>query len=72
MFCHDFIRDFESQYPEVKWSSVEEDIFSMFKSAFKMAVSKEPPCGIGHSPQSRAMYASDLMLAWETDKVRIR
>lgn len=28
----------------------------------------DPPQGIAHSPQSRAMYACDLMLKWNEEK----
>ena len=37
----------------------------MFKEMFEGATSLKPPCGIAHSPQSRAMYAADLMLSWK-------
>ena len=39
----------------------------MLKEMFEGATALEPPCGIAHSPQSRAMYAADLMLSWEND-----
>ena len=39
-------------------------IFTMFKELFGAACSKPPPLGIPVSPQSRAMYAIDLMLDW--------
>ena len=65
MFCHDFVKEFERQYPEHCWQTVESAIFQMFKDIFKSAVSVPPPCGIAKSPQSRAMYAADLMLSWE-------
>eukprot|EP00095_Tigriopus_kingsejongensis_P012092 snap_masked-scaffold702_size109376-processed-gene-0.1 protein:Tk12092 transcript:snap_masked-scaffold702_size109376-processed-gene-0.1-mRNA-1 annotation:"tubulin--tyrosine ligase-like protein 12" len=67
MFCQDFIKDFEAQNPGVSWKSVETSIHAMLKQVFEAAVSKSPPSGIARSPQSRAMYASDLMLAWEKD-----
>jgi len=67
MFCHDFIKMFESQYPSFSWETIQKDIFNMIKSVFKSAVAKPPPCGIADSPQSRAMYATDLMLSWDTD-----
>merc|ERR1711874_134478 len=67
MFCHDFVKLFEAQYPSFSWEKVQRDIFSMIKSVFTAAVSLPPPCGIADSPQSRAMYATDLMLSWETD-----
>ena len=35
---------------------------------FEGATSLPPPCGFGTSPQSGAMYATDLMLSWDTDK----
>ena len=31
MFCQDFVRDFEAQYPQISWASVEQSIFKMFK-----------------------------------------
>ena len=67
MFCHDFIKEFEAQYPDFSWKKVEQDIFKMFKGALLGASAKEPPCGIGHCPQSGALYAVDLMLNWEKD-----
>ena len=39
----------------------------MFKELFSAACSKPAPFGIPVSPQSRSMYAIDLMLDWETD-----
>ena len=65
MFCHDFVQKFETQYPDTKWDDVEAAIFKMFKSMFEGATMLDPPRGIAHSPQSRAMYAADLMLSWE-------
>ena len=67
MFCNDFIKKFEDQYPDFKWKDVEQSIFKMFKEMFEGATALEPPCGIAHSPQSRAMYAADLMLSWENE-----
>jgi tubulin--tyrosine ligase-like protein 12 len=61
MFCHDFIKKFEEQYPGFKWDKIELDIFSMFKEVFEGACKLPPPSGIAHSPQSRSMYACDLM-----------
>ena len=68
MFCTDFIRQFEEQYPEVSWKEVESRIFGMIKSVFECSVRLPPPCGVAPSPQSRAMYATDLMLAWDVDE----
>jgi tubulin--tyrosine ligase-like protein 12 len=68
MFCHDFLCKFEEQYPAFKWSDIEREIFAMFRSLFEASVMKRPPSGISSDGQSRAMYAADLMLAWEEDK----
>ena len=65
MFCDDFIKQFEGQYPDTRWEDVQNAIFKMFKEMFEGATSLKPPCGIAHSPQSRAMYAADLMLSWK-------
>ena len=68
MFCHDFIEAFDQQNgPQHKWSQVESKIYFTLKSAFECAASKPPPLGIGHNPQSRALYGVDIMLKWRTD-----
>lgn len=67
MLCDDFVVKFEKQYPSVTWKEIEEKIFSMFKEMLIAASSKMPPAGIANSPQSRAVYAADLMLAWQAD-----
>ena len=41
------------------------DIFTMFRELFEAASSQPPPRGINPNPQSRAMYAIDLMLSWD-------
>ncbi|XP_054262402.1 tubulin--tyrosine ligase-like protein 12 [Macrosteles quadrilineatus] len=68
LLCSDFIREFNIQYPDNQWSQVEPTIFSMMKDIFEAASNKNPPCGIGKSPQSRALYAADLMLATNGDQ----
>ncbi|XP_049812648.1 tubulin--tyrosine ligase-like protein 12 [Schistocerca nitens] len=67
MLCDDFVVKFEQQYPSVSWKEIEEKIFSLFREMLSAASSKMPPAGIAYSPQSRAVYAADLMLAWQTD-----
>jgi len=67
MFCPEFIRLFEEQNPGFTWEDTQKQIFNMIKGVFVGATSVPPPCGIGASPQSGAMYATDLMLAWDTD-----
>eukprot|EP00096_Caligus_rogercresseyi_P006630 TRINITY_DN2326_c0_g1_i1.p1 TRINITY_DN2326_c0_g1~~TRINITY_DN2326_c0_g1_i1.p1 ORF type:complete len:534 (-),score=108.36 TRINITY_DN2326_c0_g1_i1:98-1699(-) len=69
MFCTDFIKDFESQYPDAKWNSeVQPRIFKMLREVFEGAIGQDPPGGLGISPQSRAMYAVDLMLDWKHEE----
>lgn len=63
LLCADFIREFNIQYPDNEWSTIEPKIMAMFKLVFECAIQKEPPCGIGRSPQSRALYAADIMLS---------
>lgn len=72
MLCHDFVREFELQYPNYEWKKVERNIFSMLHEVFVAATSKNPPCGIAHNPQSRALYAADIMLVWNKDENRSR
>ena len=70
MFCHDFIKRFEEQNEGFSWKNVQADIFRMFRELFEAACAKDPPAGIAKSPQSRAMYAADLMLSWEDGKMQ--
>jgi tubulin--tyrosine ligase-like protein 12 len=65
--CHEFVEEFQHQYPEHKWDDIEGKIFNMLGELLVAATSRDPPCGIAHSPQSRALYAADIMLAWRTD-----
>ncbi|CAH4038070.1 unnamed protein product [Pieris brassicae] len=64
LLCDDFKRVWSEQYGDFKWSEVEKSIFEMFKNLFEAATSKPPPFGIAQSPQSRALYAADIMLSW--------
>lgn len=72
MKCDEFLSEWSEQYPDVPWKEIEDQIAQAFKELFQAAVSKPPPCGIGRSPQSRAVYAADVMLAWENDKMQIK
>ena len=45
MFCHDFIKKFEDQYPAFKWNSVQSQIFEMLKEVFQGACQLAPPRG---------------------------
>lgn len=63
----DFMPIFNNQYPEFGWEDTEKKIFAMFRSLFLAATSKPYPKCIAPSPNSRAMYAADLMLKWTKD-----
>nr|CAD7402405.1 unnamed protein product [Timema poppensis] len=66
--CDEFIEDFQMQYAGHQWEMLEKKIFSMFLEILEAATCKQPPLSIGHNPQSRALYAADIMLAWRTDE----
>ncbi|CAN2387258.1 Tubulin--tyrosine ligase-like protein 12 [Pristimantis euphronides] len=65
--CNEFITMFEKQYPEHPWKSIEAELFKTFGELFQAATSKPAPLGICDYQCSRAMYAIDLMLKWDTD-----
>lgn len=64
MKCEEFLEQWKVQYPKHPWESVEADICDMLKEVLQGATKVGPPCGIAASPQSRALYAVDLMLEW--------
>jgi len=68
MYCNEFIQLFEQQNPGFNWKEVESSIFQMIKGVFEGATSLPPPAGIGNCPQAGAMYATDLMLAWDRNE----
>ncbi|XP_045869083.1 tubulin--tyrosine ligase-like protein 12 [Meles meles] len=61
----EFIPEFEKQYPEFPWKSVQAEIFQAFTELFQVACAKPPPLGLCDYPSSRAVYAIDLMLKWD-------
>lgn len=64
--CANFIVEWENQYPDYPWKTyVEPKILSVLREIFEAAVAQPPPKGIAQSPQSRAVYAADLMLEWK-------
>ncbi|XP_063784997.1 tubulin--tyrosine ligase-like protein 12 [Pseudophryne corroboree] len=65
--CEEFVTMFEKQYPDYPWKSIEAELFKTFGELFRAAASKPAPLGIGNYPSSRAIYAIDLMLKWDTD-----
>ncbi|XP_050392329.2 tubulin--tyrosine ligase-like protein 12 isoform X1 [Patella vulgata] len=64
----EFIPMFNEQYPDHPWAGIEQEVFQMIRELFTAATSLPPPRGIPPSPQSRSMYALDLMLSWETNE----
>ncbi|KAM9313185.1 tubulin--tyrosine ligase-like protein 12 [Gastrophryne carolinensis] len=66
--CDEFITLFERQYPDFPWQSIQAEIFKSFGELFQAACSKPAPLGICDYSSSRAIYAIDLMLKWETDQ----
>jgi len=65
MVCEDFVPEFEKQNPGILWKDVEQQIFSALREVFEAASSVGPPRGLAANPQSRALYAADLILAWD-------
>ncbi|KAK6482752.1 tubulin--tyrosine ligase-like protein 12 [Huso huso] len=63
----EFIPLFEKQYPDYPWKDVQEKVFKSFAELFQVASSRPAPFGICDYPSSRAVYAVDLMLKWDTD-----
>lgn len=68
--CEDFLEEWKDQYSEFPWEDIENDICDMLKAMFIAATKERPPKGICPSPQSRALYAADVMLALEDGKVQ--
>lgn len=69
--CAEFIVQWENQYPDYLWETyVEPKILSVLREAFEAAISEPPPRGIPESPQSRAVYAVDLMLEWRDSEMQ--
>lgn len=64
MLCEEFKTAWQEQYPAHCWAGVEQSIFDMLKEICECAVMEEPPCSIAESPQSRAVYAADIMVEW--------
>ncbi|VVC90566.1 unnamed protein product [Leptidea sinapis] len=64
LLCEDFKTAWSEQYPSYDWTNIEKLIQDMFRELFIAATSKQPPLAIAKSPQSRALYAADIMLSW--------
>lgn len=66
MPCADFLKEWQKQYPTIDWELVERDICSILKEVIIKSSIKLPPAGIKSNPQCRALYASDIILSWQT------
>lgn len=68
--CDEFLTLWKQQFPDSCWNEIETNICQMFKEMFVGATCKAPPAGISPNPQSRSLYAADLMLSWENGKMQ--
>lgn len=66
--CDDFLNEWKEQYEDHHWNDVEDKICEMLKGVFEGATKEKPPCGIANNPQSRGLYAVDIMLSWDDDE----
>ncbi len=44
----------------------------MIRNVFEGASKEEPPKGIAHNPQSRALYGVDVLLEWRNDNNQLK
>lgn len=63
--CAEFLERFNQHYSHQPWEKVQAEVFGVLRRVFELACSRPPPEGLAHSPQSRALYAVDLMLEWQ-------
>jgi tubulin--tyrosine ligase-like protein 12 len=68
--CEDFLNEWKEQYKNYSWNEIESKICEMLKGVFVGATKQKPPCGIANNPQSRGLYAADIMLSWDDDKMQ--
>lgn len=68
--CNEFITEWKEQYADHSWNEVEDKISEMLKEVFRNAAKQKPPCGIANNPQSRGLYAADIMLSWDNEKIQ--
>ncbi|XP_060521142.1 tubulin--tyrosine ligase-like protein 12 [Cylas formicarius] len=64
MTCEKFKLEWEKQYKNHPWTTIEKKILKMIRELMECATASPPPCGIAENPQSRALYAADLILDW--------
>lgn len=70
--CAEFLQLWAEQFPKHAWDDIETTICDMLKEMLLGATYKPPPCGIGKSPQSRALYAADIMLEWTDNDTQMQ
>lgn len=63
--CAQFLECFDQYYSSQPWHKVQAEVFQVLRQLFELACTEPPPAGLAHNPQSRAMYAVDLMLEWD-------
>lgn len=68
--CEDFLNEWQDQYGDHPWKEVEEKIGEMLKEVFINASKQQPPCSIANNPQSRGLYAADVMLSWDDGRIQ--
>lgn len=68
--CDEFLSEWKDQYGDHTWSEIEDKICDMFKGVFVGATQQKPPCGIANNPQSRGLYAADIILSWEDGNIQ--
>lgn len=70
MKCDEFMSKWQEQYASHEWGEIETKIYRMIREIMECATAVSPPCGIAPSPQSRALYAVDLMLDWQDGEIQ--
>lgn len=68
MLCSEFKLLWEQQYPNFPWKDTEKSLLTVLRTVLESAIKDDPPCGIAHNPQSRALYAADMMLEWDESR----
>ena len=67
----EFLSMFDQQYPDHDWAIIDKKACQMLRECFESAASLSSPKGLGHSAQSRAIYAVDFMLKWNDDETEM-
>ncbi|BFG04305.1 tubulin--tyrosine ligase-like protein 12 [Drosophila madeirensis] len=69
--CDDFLTLWQEQYPDNNWTEIEQQICDMLQEVLQCACQEPPPCGLAACPQSRALYAADIMLRWIDEEKKV-